>query len=157
MGRPAPPFAPPAGGASPGSGGDKSWAKGTLLGVGAAEAAGGTGPVQPARAAGKPLPDFPEDDDEDGATTVAEVPRELLDASAGEDGDDAHFRDVFDNFIRTKQECNESTAGLTFDKFVHTLRKNRDQIVSRHGAKTVRFTVYVKDGKAALKATPVKD
>ena len=29
--------------------------------------------------------------------------------------------------------------------------------MSKHGRREVKFTVYVKDGKAALKATPVKD
>ena len=29
--------------------------------------------------------------------------------------------------------------------------------MSKTGCNEVRFTVYVKDGKAALKATPVKD
>ena len=35
--------------------------------------------------------------------------------------------------------------------------KNRDDLKSKTGCREVRFTVYVKDGKAALKATPVKD
>lgn len=55
-----------------------------------------------------------------------------------------------------KEQCGEPTKGLTYDKFVVTLRKNKEQIVSKHGAANVRFTVYVKDGKAALKATPVR-
>ncbi|HZA15077.1 MAG TPA: MXAN_5187 C-terminal domain-containing protein [Myxococcaceae bacterium] len=29
--------------------------------------------------------------------------------------------------------------------------------MSRYNCRTVRFQVYVKEGKAALKATPVKD
>ena len=29
--------------------------------------------------------------------------------------------------------------------------------MAKTGCREVRFTVYVKDGKAALKATPVKD
>jgi hypothetical protein len=29
--------------------------------------------------------------------------------------------------------------------------------MNRHGAKRVKFSVYVKEGKAALKATPLKD
>ena len=37
------------------------------------------------------------------------------------------------------------------------LRKNREQLVQKYACRTVRFAVYVKDGKAALKATPVKD
>ena len=101
-----------------------------------------------------------EDDDEDeddGATMVARVPRELLNQSAGDDGEASHFREVFDQFLAMKQKCGESTAGLTFEKFVVTLRKNRDQIVARHGAAKVRFTVYEKAGKAALKATPIKE
>ena len=100
----------------------------------------------------------PSDDDEgDGATTVARVPQELLDASAGDDDDEAHFRDVFRQFVQIKRECGEPTASLTFEKFAVTLRKNQEQIVSRHGASKVRFTVYAKNGKAALKATPIKN
>ena len=109
---------------------------------------------------GVPLP--AEDDDEDeGATMVARVPEELLAQSAshalGGDDEDKHFREVYQQFVDTKKQCGEPTAGLTFDKFVVTLRKNRDQIVNRHGARKVRFTVYVKEGKAALKATPIRE
>ena len=73
------------------------------------------------------------------------------------DSDEHHFRNVFDQFMATKRQCGEPTTGLTFEKFSQTLLKNREQIVSKHGAKTVRFTVYTKDGKAALKATPVRE
>lgn len=101
-----------------------------------------------------------EDDDDDGETMVARVPEELLARSAsqslGPDEEDAHFREVYEKFVETKKKCGEPTAGLTFEKFAVTLRKNRDQIMQRHGAKKVRFTVYVKEGKAALKATPIR-
>jgi hypothetical protein len=106
----------------------------------------------------------PADDDEEdeGATMVAKVPDELLAQSsqsirAQPDDEDAHFREVFEKFLETKKQCGEPTAGLTYEKFLVTLRKNRDQIVSRHGARKVRFTVYVKAGKAALKATPIRE
>ncbi len=108
-------------------------------------------------------PPADDDDDDDGATMVARVPEELLAQSAslptagGGDDEEAHFREVFKSFLDTKKQCGEPTAGLTFEKFVVTLRKNRDQIVSRHGARKVRFTVYVKNGKAALKATPIRE
>ncbi len=158
---PAPgPAAPPVAGGTPGVDDRPDWAKGTLLGVGAAGATGGAGPVQRTSPKAPPPADDAFDDDDEGQTMVAQVPRELLDATSGEgpiDGDELHFRDVYEMFVETKKKCGEPTAGLTFDKFVLTLRKNRDQIVQRHGAKTVRFTVYVKEGKAALKATPVKD
>ncbi|MBX3252387.1 MAG: cell division protein FtsK, partial [Myxococcales bacterium] len=87
----------------------------------------------------------------------AHVPQELLAAAAEANEEEAHFKEVFDQFVALKQECGEPTAGLTLDKFKQTLRKNRDAILAKHGAKSVRFTVYKKDGKAALKATPVKD
>jgi hypothetical protein len=73
--------------------------------------------------------------------------------AGGEDG----FRSVFEQFVEMKQKCGESTSGLTFAKFADKLRKNRNELISRTGVRQVKFTVYVKDGKAALKATPVKD
>lgn len=126
-------------------------------------------PPAPAKAPPAPaaatLPDFeappagPEpghEDDDDGETMVAQIPKELLAASGENDLELEHFRGVYDEFIAVKEQCGEPTAGVTFDKFIVTLRRNKEQIVSKHGAKSVRFTVYVKDGKAALKATPVK-
>ena len=38
--------------------------------------------------------------------------------------------------------------------FANKLRKNRDALMARHGCASVRFHVYIKDGKAALKASP---
>ncbi|HET9623037.1 MAG TPA: MXAN_5187 C-terminal domain-containing protein [Kofleriaceae bacterium] len=59
--------------------------------------------------------------------------------------------------MTTKKSCNESIAGLVFERFAEKLIKNRDDLMAKTGCREVRFTVYVKDGKAALKATPVKD
>jgi len=69
----------------------------------------------------------------------------------------AHFAHVYDEFVAAKKQCGESQAGLTFDKFLQKLRDNKAALVSKHGCRTVRFSVYVKDGRAALKATPVRD
>jgi len=104
------------------------------------------------------MPNFEEaGDDDEGATMIAAVPEELLARSLDQgpvDLEQQEFRQVYDAFIETKRRCNEPTAGLSFEKFRGTLEKNRDQIVSKHGAKRVSFSVYVKNGKAALKATP---
>ena len=70
---------------------------------------------------------------------------------------DPYFKSVFDQFVSVKKSCGEPTAGLTYPKFSEKLIKNRDDLMAKTGCKEVRFTVYVKDGKAALKATPVKD
>ena len=64
---------------------------------------------------------------------------------------------VYDDFIRTKKQCGEPTDGLSYEKFANTLKKNRDALIQKHGCKRVKFSVYVKEGRASLKATPVKD
>jgi hypothetical protein len=113
------------------------------------------------------------------STRVAEIPQELLQAAAmpspvdsqpgprithtgtfaavAEDSEEQHFEEVFREFLATRERCGEPADGLTYDRFVPKLRKNKEQLVQKYNCKTVRFTVYVKDGKAALKATPVKE
>ncbi len=76
-------------------------------------------------------------------------------AGAGDEA--AEWRGVYEDFVALKQQCAENVDGFTYEKFEQTLRKSRDQLITRHGAKRVKFSVYVKDGKAALKASPLKD
>jgi hypothetical protein len=68
-----------------------------------------------------------------------------------------HFQEVFREFVLTRERCGEPSDGLTYDKFVQKLRKNKEQLIQKYACRTVKFQVYVKEGKAALKATPVKD
>lgn len=67
-----------------------------------------------------------------------------------------HFREVYAQYLSVRKDCGESTDGLSYEKFELTLTKTRDQVLQKHPAKDVRFTVYVKEGKAALKAAPVR-
>ncbi|HUH04593.1 MAG TPA: MXAN_5187 family protein, partial [Kofleriaceae bacterium] len=100
---------------------------------------------------GRPPSDF------DAPTRVADPSRALLEQSAdGGPSQEAAFQRVFDDFLTLKKKCGESTANLTFDKFTAKLKKNRQALMSKHGCKEVKFQVYIKDGRAALKATPVK-
>lgn len=102
--------------------------------------------------------------EEDEQTMVAQPSADLI-AATGENraagapaGDPAaEWQAVYEEFIRTKRECNEPTDGLTFEKFQQTLKKNRDALIQRHGCKRVKFSVYVKEGRASLKATPVRE
>jgi hypothetical protein len=97
------------------------------------------------------------DDEAEESTQVKHVPQELIEASApAARGEEAHFREVFEKFLATQKECGASATGLTFDKFVRKLHAARDQVMKRHNAPGVRFTVYVKEGRAALKASPVE-
>ena len=103
------------------------------------------------------LDDYAGLDDPEENTQVKHVPQSLLEASApGVQGEETHFREVFDQFVATQKECGASVSGLTFDKFVRKLHAAREQVMKRHDAAEVRFTVYVKEGRAALKASPVK-
>jgi hypothetical protein len=103
----------------------------------------------------------PEDDGDEDATMVGAVPAELLAQATGESraasDEAADWLGVYEDFLRTKKQCGEPTDGLTFDKFSHTLKKNRDALISKHGCKRVKFSVYVKEGRASLKATPVRE
>lgn len=89
---------------------------------------------------------------------TASLPRVQSVAPVGGASDeDRHFQDVFRDFVATREKCGEPADGLTFEKFKAKLLKNKEQLVAKYQCRTVRFQVYVKDGKAALKATPVKD
>ena len=78
-------------------------------------------------------------------------------APAASGGETSDWLAVYDDYVRIKKECSEPTEGLTFEKFQVTLKKNRDALMQRHGVKRVKFSVYVKEGKASLKATPVRE
>lgn len=104
------------------------------------------------------------DDEEDDATMVQKIPDELMAAAksgesrAIESADEMmQWRQTFDEFVAMRQKCGEPTTGLSFEKFQVQLRKNKEQLVKQYNCKRVKFTVYEKEGKAALKATPIKD
>jgi hypothetical protein len=100
-------------------------------------------------------------EDEDEATVVAGHRAAASVARAGgaspaEVDDGPQYRAIFDEFVALKRRCGESTDNLTFDRFLTKLRSNRDALIAKHRCRSVKFQVYVKDGKAALKASPVR-
>jgi hypothetical protein len=90
--------------------------------------------------------------------TAEELPGRVEDLVGPEDGAayDEHIRGVFEEYRITRQRCGESTATLSLEKFQAKLEANRQQLIAKYGCRTARFSVYVKDGKAAIKATPVR-
>jgi len=95
------------------------------------------------------------------AEPASRAPPPAVSAPAAAAGDveadeETHWQQIFQDFLRTRAGCGEATEGLTYDKFRLKLEGNKAALVSKYGCSTVRFQVYVKDGKAALKATPVK-
>src|SRR5690606_25641251 len=93
----------------------------------------------------------------DGGMVATAEADPLSSLAAGPGSEAAAWRAVYEQFVQLKRECGEALDGFTYEKFENTLRKNRDALIARHGASKVRFSVYVKDGKAALKASPVRD
>ncbi len=84
--------------------------------------------------------------DPDEAPTIAND-------SAGSSG---YFEQIFQEFMTMKKKCGESTENLTFERFSKKLQKNQDALIAKRSCSSVKFQVYEKDGKAALKASPVK-
>ncbi len=91
------------------------------------------------------------------APAIPPPPPPMTNPGASPQGDEAHFQDVYREFVSTRERCGEAADGLTYEKFAAKLKKNREQLIQKYNCKTVRFQVYVKEGKAALKATPVKE
>jgi len=68
-------------------------------------------------------------------------------------GPDADLRRVYDEFQEARRRLGEH-GEVPFDRFAARLRASRDQLMQKMGLRAVRFEVYVKEGKAAVKATP---
>jgi len=124
---------------------------------------GSSSPALPLPSSIKPAPwaqQLPADALDDGAAADRQMPEgeatRVVPYDLQEE-EDAHFRHVFDDFVETKRSCGEPTAGLTQAKFLQKLRDNKSALVAKHACRTVRFSVYVKDGKAALRATPIRE
>lgn len=115
----------------------------------AAPAAPAPAPMQTAPSPAVPAPAAP-------APVPVPVPAPPAPSPEGSGGGE-DFGEIFEEFVQVKQACGEPTANLTYERFAAKLRKNeRDLKAKRPDIKRVQFTVYVKDGKAALKAKVIK-
>jgi hypothetical protein len=81
------------------------------------------------------------------------APAAAADPTVDEEG---HWRETFEDFLRVRAECGEPAQGLPYERFRQKLQANKATLVAKYGCRTVRFQVYVKEGKTALKATPVR-
>jgi hypothetical protein len=103
-------------------------------------------PAPPPRREPRPAP----------APAPAPIAAPAAPAVPADGGEEAEWQEAFEEFLRVRVECGEPSEGLTYDKFRVKLEKNKEQLVQKYGCRTVRFQVYVKEGRAALKATPVR-
>jgi len=106
---------------------------------------------------------------DDEATLVAPRPGQAIpggnaggapmaDGNDGEiyEDEETQWRRVYQEFVALKRKLGEPTAKLTYEKFRGTLQRNKEALMQRHQCTRVKFRVYEKQGRAALKASPVK-
>ncbi len=110
-------------------------------------------PIAPVAPAPAPAPIMP-------PPSAQSFPEETLDMGLLEaeaaGGEEAAFLAVFEEYKRVRQECGESIADLKQDKFIQKLHNTKASVIASQGCTDVRFQVYVKNGKAALKAITLK-
>lgn len=123
-----------------------------------AEAAGASPrpPAPPASPAPVPGAAPPQGAGEPPPAAAAPPVRGRSGSAPADDPDAAHWQEVFEEFLRVRAACGESTQGLTAERFIAKLKTNRTALMQKHDCRSVRFQVYVKEGRAAVKATPVK-
>lgn len=70
--------------------------------------------------------------------------------------DPRRLQGLFQEFLTTRQKCNERTDNVVYDKMVEFMQAQTNQIKQKYQCKAVEFQVVVDGGKTKLKAVPVK-
>ncbi|RJO63389.1 MAG: hypothetical protein C4523_20390 [Myxococcales bacterium] len=71
------------------------------------------------------------------------------------DDEDAYFSQVFEQFLDMRRQCGQSAETVNRDKFLGKLKSTADGIRAKRACKKVQFTVFVQEGKAAVKGLPI--
>jgi hypothetical protein len=85
-------------------------------------------------------------------TMAVQVSPQLLRSLVDEEALDGVFRE----FLELRKQCGERVDTVPRDRFLEKLKKTRADVIARTACREVRFTVFAKDGKASVKAVPVK-
>jgi hypothetical protein len=72
-----------------------------------------------------------------------------------EEQEERAFRAVYDQYLEARRQCNQS-ADMSYESVADVLRKQVTTIKSRFGASSVKFRVAIEEGKAKVKAVPMK-
>ncbi len=67
---------------------------------------------------------------------------------------DENLRRLYHTYLRAREQCGESIAGLSFDSVASKIRSQVPTLLEKHKARSVEFKVVIKGGKAVLKAVP---
>jgi hypothetical protein len=61
---------------------------------------------------------------------------------------------VYDAFVSAKKRCNEDVSRMSFQQLAQTLRKQVPELMKNLNATSLELKVFIKDGKAVLRAIP---
>lgn len=75
---------------------------------------------------------------------------------SNEQQEDLAYRAVYDRFIEARDQCGQNTE-IQFDTIRDTLKRQVRSIKSQFRCERVKFRVAIEEGKARLKAIPVRD
>jgi hypothetical protein len=68
---------------------------------------------------------------------------------------ETYIKEVYEEFIKVREECRDSSPLPSYEKFERTLKKNREALMARFDCEEVQFKVHIREGKAIIKAVPV--
>ena len=69
---------------------------------------------------------------------------------------DNGFKKAFEEYMSTREKCNETTKGISFETFKKSLDDQIKNLEKTKGIKNVEVKVVVKDGKTKLVLAPKK-
>ena len=88
--------------------------------------------------------------------TIEEAPKvEKPKPLSAAEREDLAYRKVYDKYLTARRKCGQSDD-LAFDSIKDVLRKQVRTIKSRYRCSSVKFRVTVEDGKAKVKAVPLR-
>ena len=78
-------------------------------------------------------------------------PAEAARTQKGDDLPDGRIRQIYGAYVEAKRRCQESTAGITYERLSANLRRTAAEIQGKHPGRQIDFEVIVKDGAAVLR------
>ena len=70
------------------------------------------------------------------------------------DEEQRHWREVHAQFLEKRRACSE--GDVAWEVFAQTLQRSKDQLMNRVACRGVTFAAAVKDGRATLRAAPLR-
>ncbi|MBI5286694.1 MAG: hypothetical protein HY878_03785 [Deltaproteobacteria bacterium] len=68
---------------------------------------------------------------------------------------DGGLKDIYQKYIEARRQCNESTANISYDGFVHTLIREAEKVKKTYRRRDIDYKVTIKDGKAKVIIVPI--